>query len=433
MPTLRTHLPLAIAAACTLAMSPAAAQQPSAAAPLTVAAASPEPGRLAPAHVAPVLGARHLDAGSGRFLASYGDGEAVLTLDARLQKRLERTLADFNVPYGATVLLDPRTGRVLAMAEHSRAEPRASNLSLRALSPAASIFKIITAAALLEQGYSPDEPVCFHGGNHRLAPRLLADDARRDNACLPLSAAFGHSANVVFAKLADRGLTPEVLRATADRFLFNATIPFPSPVEPSRAEIPADRFGLANTAAGFGEVRLSALHAAMLGAVIANRGVLMPPWLVELVQGNELAPPLPEPMRIVDERVAEALGAMMRETVARGTAQRAFARPPRELRGVHVAGKTGSLNEQKPFRDHSWFVGYAPAEDPQVVVATRGGQRAALAGAGALGGARGAGRLLRRSPGRRRGAGAPARRRPLTPPPGSPLPRSGLASGRRGG
>jgi cell division protein FtsI/penicillin-binding protein 2 len=56
--------------------------------------------------------------------------------------------------------------------------------------------------------------------------------------------------------------------------------------------------------------------------------------------------------------------------VARGTATRAFARPPRELRGVTVAGKTGSLNEQRPFRDHTWFVGYAPAEEPQVVVAT---------------------------------------------------------------
>jgi len=362
---------LAIAAACTLALASASAQQPAdeAAPAPALGVPGPEVGR-APVRPAPVLGARRLDTGSGRFLASYGDGEAVLTLDPRLQKRLERTLTDYDVPYGATVLLDPRTGRVLALAEHSRAEPRTRNLSLKAISPAASIFKIVTAAALLEQGYSPEEPVCYHGGNHRLAPRMLTDDSRRDNACLPLATAFGFSANVVFAKLADRGLTPEVLRSTADRFLFNSSIPFPSPVETSRAEIPLDRFGLANTAAGFGDVRLSALHAAMLGAVVANRGLLAPPWVVELVQGSEQAPALPEPMRIIDERVAEALGAMMRETVSRGTAQKAFARPPRELRGVRVAGKTGSLNEQKPFRDHSWFVGYAPAENPQVVVAS---------------------------------------------------------------
>jgi penicillin-binding protein A len=371
MAPLRNYFSLAIAAACALVAASASALQPPAGAGPAIGEDAPVGAeRPTPTRRAPVLGPRHLDSVTGRFLASYGAGEAVLTLDARLQKKLEKTLSDYDVPYGATVLLDPRTGRVLAMAEHSRAEPRSTNLSLKAISPAASIFKIVTAAALLEQGYSPEEPVCYHGGNHRLAPRLLADDSRHDNACLPLSTAFGHSANVVFAKLADRGLTPEVLRAIAGRFLFNSIIPFPSPVETSRAEIPEDRFGLANTAAGFGDVRLSALHAAMLGAVVANHGVLMPPWLVELVQGAEKAPPLLEPLRIIDERVAEALGAMMRETVARGTAQRVFARPSRELRGVHVAGKTGSLNEQKPFRDHTWFVGYAPAESPQVVVAS---------------------------------------------------------------
>jgi cell division protein FtsI/penicillin-binding protein 2 len=369
--TLRhTYISLAMTAACALAVTPAHADSLAAELVTPVVVETPVIPSALPLRPLPVLGPRRLDSATGRFLASYGSSQAVLTLDARLQKRLERTLIDYDVPYGATVLLDPRTGRVLAMAEHSRSEPSASNLSLRAISPAASIFKIVTAAALLEQGYSPDEPVCYHGGNHRLAPMLLKDDVRRDNACLPLSTAFGHSANVVFAKLADRGLTPEVLRATAGRFLFNAAIPFPVPVETSRAEIPDDRFGLANTAAGFGDVRLSALHAAMLGAVIANHGVLVPPWLVELVQGSEPAPPLQEPLRIIDEQVAAALGAMMRATVVRGTAQKAFARPPRELRGVNVAGKTGSLNEQRPFRDHTWFVGYAPAEDPQVVVAT---------------------------------------------------------------
>jgi cell division protein FtsI/penicillin-binding protein 2 len=316
------------------------------------------------------LGPRRLDARLGRYVAAYGQGRALLTLDPRLQARLEKTLADAASPYAATVLLDPRTGRILAMAEASRAEPqRVAGLALRAVSPAASIFKIVTAAALLEQGYSPEEPVCYHGGHRRLDPRLLADDTRRDHACLPLTAAFGHSANVVFAKLADRGLTADLLRAVAERFLFNTPIPFAAPVETSRAVIPADRFGLANAAAGFGEVRLSALHAALLGAVVANRGMLVPPWLVELVEGGE-GPAALEPVRVIDERVAEQLAGMMRETVSNGTATRAFARPPRELRGVTVAGKTGSLNEARPFRDHTWFVGYAPAEDPQVVVAT---------------------------------------------------------------
>lgn len=336
---------------------------------VALALAAPGPAR-AQDPAGRVLGPRRLDPESGRFVAAYGSGQALLTFDPRLQKRLQKTLVDSNSPYAATVLLDPRTGRILAMAEFSKAEPeRTDGLALRAVAPAASIFKIVTAAALLEEGYSPDEPVCYHGGRHRLAPRLLTDDARRDRACLPLTAAFGHSANVVFAKLAARGLSADRLRGQAARFLFNSPIPFATPVEPSRAAIPDDRFGLASAAAGFGDVRLSALHAALLGAVVANKGVLVPPWLVELVEGGE-APPSLEPIRVVDERVAEQLAAMMRETVRRGTATRVFARPPRELRGVAVAGKTGSLNERSPFRDHSWFVGFAPADEPRVVVAT---------------------------------------------------------------
>src|SRR5512145_2946175 len=219
---------------------------------------------------APVaLGDPHLDPALGRWVAPLGDGRAVLTLDPRLQARLERSLDAYRVPWGATVLLEPATGRVLALAEHSRAEPGRRGVALAALAPAASIFKIVTAAALLEQGVGADGAVCYHGGKRRLERRLLRDDPRRDRRCMSLSSAFGHSANVVFAKLADRDLDPATLRSTAERFLFNVEIPFARPVEVSRAEVPADPFDVANTAAGFGPVRLTPLHAALLAAIVA--------------------------------------------------------------------------------------------------------------------------------------------------------------------
>jgi cell division protein FtsI/penicillin-binding protein 2 len=240
---------------------------------------------------------------------------------------------------------------------------------LRARPLAASIFKIVTAAALLESGVDPGEEVCYHGGKHRLSPRLLQDDPRRDRRCMTLERAFGFSANVVFAKLADRTLSPELLRAQAERFYFNASIPFEGAVEPSPAEVPEDRFGLANAAAGFGDVRMSPLHAALLAAVIANGGVLAPPRIVEATEGAPAPLPLPA-TRVVDEEVAAQLAEMMRATVTEGTGRRVFRRPPPQLRGVAVAGKTGSLFDRNPLRDWSWFVGYAPAEAPQVVVAT---------------------------------------------------------------
>jgi cell division protein FtsI/penicillin-binding protein 2 len=350
----------AAALASVLALGAAGAEPPAEVPLLPVARALPPE---------PVLSEMRLDRSLGRFVAPYGQGKAILTLDPRLQARLERTLASFAVPWGATVLLEPATGRVLAMAEHAESDPSLRGGVLRARPPAASIFKIVTAAALLERGIDPQESVCYHGGRHRLSPRLLEDDPRRDRSCMTLERAFGHSANVVFAKLADRALAPAELRAQAERFFFNASIPFEGAVEPSRAEVPDDRFGMANTAAGFGDVRMSPLHAALLAAVVANGGVLSPPRLVEAVEG-ELAPSPHLPERIVDEEIAARLAEMMRATVTEGTGRRVFRRPASSMRGVAVAGKTGSLFDRSPLRDWSWFVGYAPAENPQIVVAT---------------------------------------------------------------
>jgi cell division protein FtsI/penicillin-binding protein 2 len=315
------------------------------------------------------IGEIALDEASGRYVAPLGNGRARLTLDPRLQERLEGALDTYRVPWGATVLIEPATGRILALAEHSRAEPGRRGLPLAALAPAASIFKLVTAAALLEQGIQPDEEVCYHGGKRRLAPRLLADDPRRDHRCTTLVSAFGHSTNVVFAKLAGRGLDADRLRATAERFLFNTEIPFAHPVEVSRAVIPEDDFGLAETAAGFGPVKLSPLHAALLAAIVANDGVLVPPVIIDGVEGGDL-PPSGDPRRVIDETVAAELARMMRSTVTEGTARRAFARARGPLRGIPVAGKTGSLANAEPYRDYSWFVGYAPADRPQVAIAT---------------------------------------------------------------
>jgi cell division protein FtsI/penicillin-binding protein 2 len=338
----------------------APASTPAAAAARAASPVPPEPIALRDIHLDPRL---------GRYVAPLGSARAILTLDPRLQARLERSLATYQVPWGATVMLEAGSGRVLALAEHSRAEPGRQGIALSAIAPAASIFKIVTAAALLERGVGPDDEVCYHGGKHRLQPRLLADDPRRDRRCVSLASAFGHSTNVVFAKLADRGLDAEALRATARRFGFDATIPFPLPVERSTAQIPDDPFGFANAAAGFGAVRLSPLHAALLGSIVANGGLEVPPVLVDDVEGGPIPAPA-SPKRVVDEAVAAKLAAMMRNTVAEGTARRTFRRASSALRGVEVAGKTGSLADASPYRDYSWFVGFAPADRPEVVVAT---------------------------------------------------------------
>ena len=179
--------------------------------------------------------------GEGRLVVpdKEAKGGVPLTLDASLQAQLTSLLTQYEVPYGAVVVLEPSTGRVLAMAEHSAAQPGLRGLSTRAVFPAASIFKLVTGSALVEAGVSPEEQMCYHGGKRRLSPKLL-EDSGRDGSCQSLAEAMGKSANVIFAKMTQRHLSPDVLRRVAARFRFNREIAFPVPTDVSLASIPEE-------------------------------------------------------------------------------------------------------------------------------------------------------------------------------------------------
>lgn len=298
---------------------------------------------------------------SGRLLVKVDDEQRVLTLDAQLQGSLDGILRNYAPPYAAVVAIEPGTGRVLAMSEFSEAQPKLRGLTTAAIFPAASIFKIVTGAALLDAGIAPDTRECFHGGKRRLSARHLVDSSR-DRSCTTLSSAMGMSANVVFAKLTKKHLDAADLRGWAEAFGFNRQIPFPIPTEISSALVPEDEFGLAETGAGFGDVYMSPLHGANVAATTANNGVWRDPVLFE----DEVSPTTPG-TRVMTAEQAQAMEQMLEETVTRGTARRIF----RE-RGYRVAGavgKTGSLADKRPFRDYTWFVGYAPKDNPRIAVA----------------------------------------------------------------
>ncbi|MBL9037979.1 MAG: penicillin-binding protein, partial [Archangium sp.] len=267
-------------------------------------------------------------------------------------------LRTYQTPYAAVVALEPATGRVLAMAEHSEARPELRGLCTKAVYPAASIFKIVTAAALLEAGVSADETVCFHGGKRRVGPSLL-DDTNADGRCLSLTDAMGHSANVAFAKLTSRYLDPLRLKSVARALGFNRPMPFPVPAEPSLASIPDDTYSLALAGAGFGDVYLSPLHGAALAAVAATGGL----WRQPVLFASDRAPA----ERVMTPEIAAQLTDMLEMTVTSGTARRIFSE--RGWRVPGAVGKTGSLADKRPFRDYTWFVGFAPKVAPRVAVA----------------------------------------------------------------
>jgi cell division protein FtsI/penicillin-binding protein 2 len=309
------------------------------------------------------------------YRQSLEDGRhVVFTVKPELQRFASALLEGNDVPVGAIVVLNARTGRVLALAQHQRGVDRPT-AAFDPSPPAASLFKIVTTAALLERSeVSIDTVQCYHGGSQRLEQHNLVDSERDDTACASVSQALGHSINAVFAKLADRNLEPQALLEFAERFGFNQAIPFDFAVPGSPAEIPDDRLERARAAAGFWHTHLSPLHAAMMVQSIAHNGVMLRPYIVDKVLGPDGAlvyegkPQLAA--RPISAETARQLRVAMRETVASGTARKAFHRGGLpSLADVKVSGKTGTLTGQSPYRAYSWFVGFAPSDAPEVAIA----------------------------------------------------------------
>jgi cell division protein FtsI/penicillin-binding protein 2 len=335
------------------------------------------------------------------FMADLeGGGMAQLTLHPALQKSVEDALASHHLPFAAAAVISIPDGRVLVLAGYSKADPSldAATLALRPWAPAASVFKIVSASALLQAGHiDPETRVCYHAGVSSVLRDNLVDMPGIDHSCASLSYGIGKSQNAIIAKLATRNLHPEQLEHMAKAFGFGQDLGFDAPLEPSEVEIPREPLEFARAAAGFWHSSLSPLHGALLAATIANHGEMPAPRLIEKAvdaRGATVALTKFPARRVLDRAVAEQVGRMMQLTTSMGTARHSF----RDRRGrptlpVEVAGKTGTLFYRGRPSDptlpsaastleagqlgYSWFIGFAPADHPKIAFAVLLGNPAA--------------------------------------------------------
>jgi len=270
---------------------------------------------------------------------------------------------------GAFVAISPSTGEVIALSEHSTVAS-VPHPATTAAFPAASIFKIVSAAALLESGkVTPSTTVCYSGGSHSLEAAHLKD-SRRDRACRSLASAFAHSTNAVFGKLAVRHLDAKGLLSMAERLGFNRVVAVGNVQAQSRAQLPVGELGLARMAAGFTNSTLAPLHAALIAAMIANGGQLPAGAMLRGV--SDMAG---VDTRLLPANVAARIREMMALTSRDGTAAKYFARYQGRDGGVAV--KTGSLTSTDGSgRFNTWMVGFFPANRPEfafaALVSTKG-------------------------------------------------------------
>ncbi|MDX3226942.1 penicillin-binding transpeptidase domain-containing protein [Streptomyces sp. ME19-01-6] len=320
-------------------------------------------------------------------------GDVITTLNPKAQEAAFKGLGNKK---GAVAAIDPRTGKILALASTPSYDPSTIagagdkdeaawkaldkkknpddpmlNRALRQTYPPGSTFKVVTAAAALENGLykDVDEPT-----DSPLPWRMPVDNTPLPNeGNIPcknasLRVALRYSCNTVFGKIGD-DLREDKMREEAEKFGFNSEV-F-TPVRADASVYPKDiaRSSNAMSAIGQFDTRATPLQMAMVAAAVANDGKLMKPYMVDRLRApnlNVIDQTSPEEMsEPLSEDNARKLQDIMETVVQVGTGTAA------KIPGVTVGGKTGTAqhgvaNSKNPY---AWFISYAKGKDGSSPVA----------------------------------------------------------------
>ena len=314
---------------------------------------------------------------------SQGD-DVYTTLDPELQQAAWAALGDRR---GAVIAMEPDTGKILAMVSKPGYDPNTLaqdwevlnadqggqspllNRAAQGLYPPGSTFKIVTALEYMRehpQDYKDyrfdcsgtyvngDYTIrCYHGESHGSQDFVQA---------------FANSCNGAFASLGLE-LNLASLKGTAEELLFNRELPltgFPYKESSFVMEPGAGTWEILQTSMGQGKTEMTPLHNALLTAAIANGGTLMKPYLLDRVVSageEEVKKFMPEAWgSLMTAQEAANLTELMEAVVTVGTAS--------ALRtdAYQAAAKTGSAEFETGRETHAWFTGFAPAQDPKLVV-----------------------------------------------------------------
>jgi peptidoglycan glycosyltransferase len=308
----------------------------------------------------------------------------VLTLDPELQRVAYEGLASSATGRGAVVAVDPNNGEILAMASYPSFDPNnidqtfpelsrdpdapLINRAVQSLYPPGSTFKVITAAAALEAGVSPTREF-VDDGTYELPGYTVHNFQGKEYGKVTFTQALVYSINAIFARIGVEIVGAQALAQMAYDFGFGDSYDeFSLPVTASNLGPPASEWTqgtTAQTAFGQGQVSANAFEMALVAATIANDGKMMEPRIVREIRSPDgiiLDRPTPsvrhEPL---PSETARTLNGMMQKVVTEGELTVA------EIPGVEVAGKTGTA-EAPPGAPHSWWIAFAPADDPEIAV-----------------------------------------------------------------
>lgn len=317
-----------------------------------------------------------------------------LTINAAVQQAARDAMGDLS---GAAIALNPKTGEIYAMVSTPSYDPNLlathdtesalsqfndllnssnSPLSNRVIAGTlyhpGSVFKLVVAAAALDSGTLTTETEIANPGTLQLPQSTSFINNSNGGQCgsanptVTIVTALQYSCNIPFAEIGQL-VGERTIQDYAEAFGFGATIEIPMAATPSTFPSGMDDAQLMVSSFGQFDVRVSPLQIAMVTSAIANGGVLMQPTVVDSVLAADLRPLREFKSTVystpITPMTADTLVRMMILGVEAGAASNA------QIPGISVAGKTGTAEngEGEPYT--LWFTGFAPADNPEVVVA----------------------------------------------------------------
>ncbi len=308
--------------------------------------------------------------------------DLVLTIDETIQylaeQALDKMYRKYNAKGGSIIVMDPKTGEILAFANRptydleqpgkSSAQARTNRAIVFTYEPG-SVFKIVTAAGALQEKVVTEKDVinCEHGA-YKVGNHILHDHEPAGN--LTFREVIEQSSNIGTVKVAQR-LGPQRVYNYARRFRFGIKTGIDLPGE-ARGNLKSVK-SWSKTSIGAvpigQEVTVTPLQMVAVMSAIANNGVYMRPFVVKYVkdaQGQIIQEHKPQILdKIMTDDTAKRLHAILQGVVDNGTAKKA------QIEGVRVAGKTGTAQKvvggaYSHSNFYATFVGFAPVDNPRL-------------------------------------------------------------------
>ena len=317
------------------------------------------------------------------FLPARDGLNLVLTIDETIQYIAERALAQavqkYNAKAATIIVMDTRTGAILALAnqptydlEHYSASGAQSrtNRALSYVYEPGSVFKVVTAAAALQEGkFTESDKIFCENGKYKIANNILTD--HHPHGTLSFTEVFSVSSNIGVVKIAQKlGAAAIYQYAKKFRFGMSTGIDLKGEVkgwlkDPSRWS----KTSIGAIPIGY-EVTVTPLQLLSMMATVANNGAYMQPFVVKYIQdkqGRVVKSFEPKILaeRVIEEKTARRVTEILVDVVEHGTAQKA------QIKGVRVAGKTGTARKviggaYSEGKYYATFAGFAPADDPRL-------------------------------------------------------------------